>query len=817
MKYQGYLIDGVTYYTRERDDLRAVQNSGVSLVAKTMQVASAKDKNPIVADMMFYGKIEEIWELDYNICKFVLFKCSWVENNSGVKVDDLGFTLVNLKKIGYKNDSFILGKLVKQVFYVDDPHDPSWSVILASPSKEYIEFINGDELGDIGIHHQCFTTRVPIMDLNDEHDEDEPPWVRGDCDDLGLTMDIKESDMGAKQSEESGVDSKSTQSTRSLRGKVYLNNLAQRKAKGIRQEVQFNKLGQPFGPFAAEMQSYIGLLARKEVKITYKTWKNVPTEVKELIWELVNLSYQVDERWKTGCLESANAKWRQWKTKLYNDFIVPHKDNPSKLNDPPPYSGILLEDWSRFKLSEVQKDRRMKNIYPHRLSRTGYADLAEKMKHELRGDADIDRALMWKKARVTKDGDIEDDNLKKAVERIDDYIRQKEDGVFKSQGMDGDLLTCALEKPEHSGRVRGVGGYVTPSMYFKVPRGGRRGVKLDDFELMEVKKEISASREMIKDLYEKIAELQTAMKKDRDNDEKSSCFVKWVKGYSKDEFLDEEVMLVEKQNALQGKIVSLKLDSSNGDIVAYGTVIAIEGVINTLIGCELPNNCTCVSIDEAVTPNALLPYPIPNVCDNVGDAVGSQVPWPAHLVEVKEKKHINKKIEAKQMVKKRLVKSYKSLNSSLKGLYCYAESAMKNGEGIFIPLDDDVFGNNCEIYIHLEDIIPFCDLDPISGNCMVAYIWHLFRKMREARTLGGFRFVNPFTISHMAKCSLSVRTQALGDRLNGVCLNQLVVVPCNIGLHWILTVIDPHKEVVYLLDPLGNRMRDDSWKNIVDR
>ncbi|KAH6800800.1 hypothetical protein C2S52_001264, partial [Perilla frutescens var. hirtella] len=348
MKYQGYLIDGVTYYTRERDDLRAVQNSGVSLVAKTMQVASAKDKNPIVADMMFYGKIEEIWELDYNICKFVLFKCSWVENNSGVKVDDLGFTLVNLKKIGYKNDSFILGKLVKQVFYVDDPHDPSWSVILASPSKEYIEFINGDELGDIGIHHQCFTTRVPIMDLNDEHDEDEPPWVRGDCDDLGLTMDIKESDMGAKQSEESGVDSKSTQSTRSLRGKVYLNNLAQRKAKGIRQEVQFNKLGQPFGPFAAEMQSYIGLLARKEVKITYKTWKNVPTEVKELIWELVNLSYQVDERWKTGCLESANAKWRQWKTKLYNDFIVPHKDNPSKLNDPPPYSGILLEDWSRF-------------------------------------------------------------------------------------------------------------------------------------------------------------------------------------------------------------------------------------------------------------------------------------------------------------------------------------------------------------------------------------------------------------------------------------------------------------------------------------
>ncbi|KAH6764533.1 hypothetical protein C2S51_015782 [Perilla frutescens var. frutescens] len=138
---------------------------------------------------------------------------------------------------------------------------------------------------------------------------------------------------------------------------------------------------------------------------------------------------------------------------------------------------------------------------------------------------------------------------------------------------------------------------------------------------------------------------------------------------------------------------------------------------------------------------------------------------------------------------------------------------MKNGEGVFIPLEDDVFGSNCEIYIHLEDIIPFCDLDPISGNCMVVYVWHLYKKMKAESTLSGFRFVNPFTISHMAKTSLSARTQALGDRLIGVCPNQLVVVPSNVGLHWILTVIDPNKEIVYLLDPLGNRIR----KNVVDR
>ena len=78
------------FNTKERDSTHCVQNSGVSIVANIMQVASAKDKNPIVSDMMFYGVIEEIWELDYHHFQIPIFKCIWVENNSGIKVDDFG-------------------------------------------------------------------------------------------------------------------------------------------------------------------------------------------------------------------------------------------------------------------------------------------------------------------------------------------------------------------------------------------------------------------------------------------------------------------------------------------------------------------------------------------------------------------------------------------------------------------------------------------------------------------------------------------------------------------------------------------------------
>ncbi|BBN68877.1 hypothetical protein Prudu_621S000100 [Prunus dulcis] len=59
--YRSYLFNGVKFNTKAEDDARTVQNSGVYLLAHTMQVASAKDKNPIVSNMGFYGVIQEIW------------------------------------------------------------------------------------------------------------------------------------------------------------------------------------------------------------------------------------------------------------------------------------------------------------------------------------------------------------------------------------------------------------------------------------------------------------------------------------------------------------------------------------------------------------------------------------------------------------------------------------------------------------------------------------------------------------------------------------------------------------------------------------
>ncbi|XP_028104536.1 uncharacterized protein LOC114303594 [Camellia sinensis] len=180
IKFPGYIINGCRYHTKDRDNSRVSQNSGVSLVATTMQVTDYKDKNPMFTDMSYYGVITEIWQLDYNMFKISVFKCDWVDNTKGIRVNELGFTLVELGRIGHEDDPFILASQAKQVFYVQDQLDPRWSVVLEPPQKQY-SCEKDDEFNDFCIEHHGFTKVLPEVESLDMVDDSLSSYVRGDC------------------------------------------------------------------------------------------------------------------------------------------------------------------------------------------------------------------------------------------------------------------------------------------------------------------------------------------------------------------------------------------------------------------------------------------------------------------------------------------------------------------------------------------------------------------------------------------------------------------------------------------------------------
>ena len=60
IKYSSYVVNGIHFNTKECDNIRTIQNNGISIIAKTIQFSSYKDKNPVESDITFYDVIKEI-------------------------------------------------------------------------------------------------------------------------------------------------------------------------------------------------------------------------------------------------------------------------------------------------------------------------------------------------------------------------------------------------------------------------------------------------------------------------------------------------------------------------------------------------------------------------------------------------------------------------------------------------------------------------------------------------------------------------------------------------------------------------------------
>ncbi|KAK1627369.1 hypothetical protein QYE76_001684 [Lolium multiflorum] len=112
--FQGYEINGNTFYTFAQDKKSTNQNSGVRF--------DAEDGNG--NKVTYYGYIEEIWELDYGPnFKVPLFRCKWFNLKDGVQVDpQYGMTTVDFKNLGYDTEPFVLASEVAQVTHASLSH-----------------------------------------------------------------------------------------------------------------------------------------------------------------------------------------------------------------------------------------------------------------------------------------------------------------------------------------------------------------------------------------------------------------------------------------------------------------------------------------------------------------------------------------------------------------------------------------------------------------------------------------------------------------------------------------------------------------------
>jgi hypothetical protein len=119
--WQAYDINGFTFYTKTKDSRSQCQNSGVRVDAED----STGQK------IAYCGYIEEIWEVNYGMSlQIPVFKCQWVKHPHGIKVDESGFTIVDLRNVGHKDELWVLTSTVAQVFYILDPKDERKHIVV---------------------------------------------------------------------------------------------------------------------------------------------------------------------------------------------------------------------------------------------------------------------------------------------------------------------------------------------------------------------------------------------------------------------------------------------------------------------------------------------------------------------------------------------------------------------------------------------------------------------------------------------------------------------------------------------------------------
>ncbi|TYK20459.1 putative serine/threonine-protein kinase nek2 [Cucumis melo var. makuwa] len=380
--------------------------------------------------------------------KLIVFRCDWVENNNGMKIDDLGFVLVDLKRIGHKYDSFLMATQARQVFYVEDPSDARWSIVLTPPQRDCEDQSNDDELGDIMLHCQGVPSDMPNIDGGNDLGENmifslhmEPMIVRDDQDKEVGGAEIDGLVVGVVDEH---VEKPKQQRKR---GPMIIFDVTRVRSEGERKLVEYNEDGVPTRENEAKLNSFIGSCVHYHIPIIYATWIDVPAELKEKIYTIVEAAFIIDSRSMKSILKTARIALCQFKHWLTKKYILPFKNEPELLKRPPyMYSYIDQKQWEefvRFRLCphfedkrKLQQERRKKNKYNHILSR--------------KEESELDRASIWKKARVDKKGQYDNEDVQE-VDEISKTCVDKEPSP-------NDVLTQALGTRESSGRVLGVSG-----------------------------------------------------------------------------------------------------------------------------------------------------------------------------------------------------------------------------------------------------------------------------------------------------------------------------------------------------------------------
>ncbi|KAG6507332.1 hypothetical protein ZIOFF_032674 [Zingiber officinale] len=456
--YHGFNINGVAFRTVESEQNKKVQNSGVML-----QSMHDNDDH----ETTYYGRLTDVISLDYGgRGRIVLFRCDWVNTTSGVKIDPLGFIMVNFSRLIHtgereEHEPFILASQAQMVYYVRDPKEEDWCCVLHHTPRDIYNMGNEDDIDTMHFVDNNFSSIQSLLgDIN------------------GVDIELTRTDVKGTIVDGQNEIMPSTQSQQKKRGKTVMKDVHALQI-GDRLIVKFNERGQPYGEMQPTLANFVGTIARNGnvLPLSFLDWRKMTKSCLDDAWRQVTARFDIPDQHRARVMQMMGGSWRRWKAEIKATSYDPNIPlNELMCIRPIPHNltSSVWETLCRYwKSNEIQENsRKPTRIEIFHLSRQS----------KKKGGALVDDEAI----RV-------EDELNKVVQR---RLQDKPEGTQTTE-VHEDAFREVFGS-EHSGRVRCLEVGVLPSQVFPEQCNRRTIFRHDNLPTSEVTDKLREMEEKMK-------------------------------------------------------------------------------------------------------------------------------------------------------------------------------------------------------------------------------------------------------------------------------------------------------------------------------
>ncbi|OAY67808.1 hypothetical protein ACMD2_24314 [Ananas comosus] len=289
-------------------------------------------------------------------------------------------------------------------------------------------------------------------------------------------------------------------------------------------KITFNDKGQPVGDSAKKLIGYLGVLARKgmEAPLDYNDWRAVPTDNKDLLWNILMSKFDGIEDYKEWIMKSLGKKWKDYKCMLKRKFYEIYKTDEERIASCP--ETVIPEQWEKLvyfwsspegqQRSSTNKLNRSKLVTTHTAGTKSFA----RVNHDEsanRGGKELSRAEIFVLTHTKKNKEpmnkASSDHIKRIHELQSKLSEDNEDNLGPE-----DIFSQVFGKEKH-GCIRGLGLGPVPSELFGPKHTHQHALRMTRDARIEADKKVDMLNEKIHNMeeneenYEKVMAMFTSM------------------------------------------------------------------------------------------------------------------------------------------------------------------------------------------------------------------------------------------------------------------------------------------------------------------